>query len=284
MTAAATLRVGETAAKLSSMRRNGLGAAALLAVVTALGPGTLRAAEERVIYYQDDRLTVRLERVPLADVLAELSRKSGAQIRGELRNPGEVSASFERIPLSEGLSRLLGEQNFALIYADGGRLRAVKLLGAAGPPGANPMPAFAVSSTTVPTTGSTALVAALQRHPPLPISGRLAEVLGSPTASFQTLFDTAMRHEDPGVRAEALRVALNGLEGDGELRSSAIATLNGFDDSALGTLVQGLAGERAEEFAMHVATQARASELRVKASTVLQRLHEQAAARQPPGG
>jgi hypothetical protein len=34
---------------------------------------------------------------------------------------------------------------------------------------------------------------------------------------------------------------------------------------------------------MHVATQARASELRVKASTILQQLHEQAAARQIPG-
>jgi hypothetical protein len=44
------------------------------------------------------------------------------------------------------------------------------------------------------------------------------------------------------------------------------------DDGQLGEFVRGMAGERAEEFMMHVATQSHASELRIKASSVLQQI------------
>ena len=43
--------------------------------------------------------------------------------------PYDVSAEFESVPVAEGLYRLLGNQNFALIYGEDGNLKAVQLLG-----------------------------------------------------------------------------------------------------------------------------------------------------------
>jgi len=48
--------------------------------------------------------------------------------------------------------------------------------------------------------------------------------------------------------------------------------LDTVDDGALHTLLDNVAGEHAEEIAMQILTQARANELRVKASSILQRL------------
>src|SRR5207253_10748018 len=90
-------------------------------------------------------LTVRLSGVQNSDILAELARQSGAEIRGQVREPREVTADFESVPLPEALARLLGEQNFALVYGKGGRLKAVRLLGAdqvaAGAPTTTTLPA-----------------------------------------------------------------------------------------------------------------------------------------------
>src|SRR2546425_10340809 len=91
-----------------------------------------RAAEDApapLIRYSNDALTVRLSGVPNSEVLEELARQSDAEIRGQLREPREVTADFDSVPLPEALARLLGEQNFALVYGKGGRLKAVRLLG-----------------------------------------------------------------------------------------------------------------------------------------------------------
>src|SRR5439155_6626544 len=79
--------------------------------------------------YRQDALTVHRVKAPLAWVLQEIGRQTRAAIKGELREQREVSADFEASPLPEALHRLLGDQNFTLVYGNGGRLRAVKLLG-----------------------------------------------------------------------------------------------------------------------------------------------------------
>jgi hypothetical protein len=64
--------------------------------------------------------------VPITDVLNELERQTGASVRGSLLDPREVTAEFRDVPLSQALARLLGDQNFALVYGEGGRLRTLK--------------------------------------------------------------------------------------------------------------------------------------------------------------
>jgi len=246
------------------MRR--LTRAALLLALAA----PLATADERVIQYANDTLTVRLAKAPLSEVLDEIVRQSGAEVRGTLRSPHDISAEFDAVPLPEALHRLLGDQNFALVYGTGGRLRTVKLLGAQGAPGATPF--AATPPPTVPPPNTVDLGRMIANHAPVPVGGRLAEVVGGPSAPLTQLFDLGLRHDDAQVRSEALRAVVSTLDLDPNLRQAVIGQLNTMDDGALSAMLRSAAGDHAEEFAMHVLSQARASDVRVKASMVLQRL------------
>src|SRR5438093_5777284 len=128
-------------------RRCMIGAGIVVATML-LGRHT-RAAEEapaELIQYSNDALTVRLTSMPVSDILQELARQSGAEIRGDVREAREVTADFQSVPLPEALARLLGEQDFALVYGKGGRLKAVRLLGGSR----------AGASTTVPPAAAVA--------------------------------------------------------------------------------------------------------------------------------
>src|SRR2546428_400545 len=107
-----------------------VGRAALVVAGTVLSAGPLAAGEPTcVVAYDDDRLTVHAEGVPLTDVVQEISRQSGADIVGAVRKPRDVSQDVDRVPLVDALVRLLGEQNFTLRYGPEGKLRTIDLLG-----------------------------------------------------------------------------------------------------------------------------------------------------------
>ena len=274
------LKPSSRAARLGAVWRGPVAALALLAgLAVTLAQGSEGDAE-RVVRYTNDQLTVRLARAPVGEVLDEIGRASGAEIRGQ-PNPREVSAAFEDVPLPDALHRLLGNQNFTLKYGEKGRLVAIDLLGGPATAPASITPAGArPSSTTMPTPPQN-LQEALRRHPPVPVTGALATALGTNAASVDQLLNTVLHHDDAGVRQEALRATLNAVESDAALRGSLLATVNTIDDAALGASLRGIAGDRAEELMAQVATQARASELRVKASSVLQQLRAQASAAHP---
>jgi len=252
-----------------------LAASRLTAVVVLLGATVATAVTDpgsgRLVEYAKDTLTVRLDKVALADVLADIGQQSGAEIRGTLREPREVTAEFKSVPLSEALSRLLGDQNFALVYGKEGRLRAVKLLGGPQEGGVSIAPPAPAPVAINPPSDVRELLA---NHPPIPVHGRLAQVLGSDSATLQQLMELGLHSDDATVRAEALRSGVQTLEGEPVLRQAVIGMLNSFDDAALGTLLRGAAGDHAEEVAMQVLTQSRAPEVRVKASSVLQKLRQ----------
>ncbi|HJQ85659.1 MAG TPA: hypothetical protein VKA21_16340 [Candidatus Binatia bacterium] len=258
-----------TAVKVSGMRSPRWRTAALVAC--GVGVLSVARAEERVIHYTQDALTVRLAKAPMTEVLDEVARQAGADVRGSLKNPGEVSAEFDEVALPEALHRLLGDQNFMLVYGTGGQLKAIRLLGGpAGPTtGATHV---ATTPTTLAPNAPVELTALIARHAPLPISGRLQEAVGAPTASIPQLIEMGVHHEDAAVRGEALRTLVSTLEIEPALRAAFVGQLNALDDVTLSSMLRGAAGERAEEVAMQILTQARASEIRVKASSVLQKL------------
>jgi len=63
------------------------------------------------------RLTVQLEDVSLPNLLEMVAQKTGARIL--LHGPADetVSMTFQKVPLEEGLRRLLGERNAAYFYS-----------------------------------------------------------------------------------------------------------------------------------------------------------------------
>lgn len=283
MRASCGLRVARTKVSLDAMMPRGVRlAAATLALATALVPRQCVADDTPalVIHYAGDTLTVRLSQVPLRDVLGEIGRQAGAEIRGGLLNPRDVSAEFDAVSLPEALHRLLGEQNFALVYGEGGRLRAVKLLG--GPLGPPPVsfatanaPPVTVPDTPAGTTG--ALLGLIAAHPPVPITGRLAAAIGAETATLQQILDTSLHTDDATVRSDGIRRTLALVEAEPDLRAALLGTVKGMDDSNLVGLLRAVSPGHAEEITVHIATQSRVSELRVKASSVLQQLRAQKA-------
>ena len=115
-------------------------------------------------------------------------------------------------------------------------------------------------------------ISLLERHPPVAVTGRLAEALGGNTATFRQLFEAAMQQQDAELRTEALHASLGAFDAEPDLRSSVLRALGGVDDATLGQVLRGIAGTRAEEIANQIATQSQAGELRSKALSVLQRL------------
>ena len=268
------LRVQHAVVKLFCMRltpARRLALAVLAAALAAPGARSDEGAPERVIHYEGDTLTVRLAGAPVTDVLDELGRQAGAEIRGQVRDPHEVSAEFEGVPLAEALHRLLGDQNFALVYGNEGRLKSVRLLG--GPQtaaAAAPIPAAAAPPAGQPSAPG--IVDAFAKHAPIAVAGHLGEALGGQQASLLQLFDLSVHHADPTVRAEAARIVIGTIDTDPSLRASVLAQLNAMDDAALGAFFRSMAGDNAQEVAMQIMTTARTSELRSKASAVLQQL------------
>src|SRR5438552_9193981 len=268
----ARLRVPRAVVKLFCMRltpARRLAVAVLAAALAAPGARSDEGAPERVIHYEGDRLTVHLAGAPVTDVLDELGRQAGAEIRGQVRDPREVSAEFEGVPLAEGLHRLLGDQNFALVYGNEGRLKSVRLLG--GPQTAVAAGAAAPPVSQPPAPG---IMDAFAKHAPIAVAGHLGEALGGQQASLLQLFDLSVHHADPTVRAEAARIVIGTIDTAPSLRASVLAQLNAMDDAALGALFRSMAGNNAQEVAMQIMTTARTSEFRSKASAVLQQLRQ----------
>lgn len=257
--------------------------AAIGALLCSGWPGFAALQTGDTIRYGDDKLTVRLHGATLDDVLTEVATVTGAQLRGRPKDSKPVVAEFDAVPVSEALHRLLGDQNFTLTYGKDGKLGSIRLHG--GP--ADPAAAKGLMAAAPPpppaaapgTPSATSIIGQLDEHAPLPISGRLSEILGSNTATFRQLFEVAARNEEAPMRTESMRVILNALEAEPELRNQLVTTIKAVDDATLAQFMRGTTGERAEEMLMHISALARGSELRVKASTVLQQLRTQG-----PGG
>src|SRR5256886_9561572 len=135
-------------------------AAIVLLAAAALRPSSAPAVAERsppIVTYRSDQLSVRLEKVPLEDVLAELGRVSGAEIRGAPREPRDLTAKFDDVPLPEALHRLLGDQNFMLKYGEADRLRMIELFGGPQEPrnASSTSPAAGAVGGASPAAGST---------------------------------------------------------------------------------------------------------------------------------
>ncbi len=80
--------------------------------------GDKAAAAHQMMNLQDGMLTAHVTGVPLPRVMSELSRLSGARIvwLGQ-RDNRPVSVDFTKLPLAEALPRLLGPNNFLLLYS-----------------------------------------------------------------------------------------------------------------------------------------------------------------------
>ena len=230
----------------------------------ALGLAVVAGAQEspppeRVIRYDKDLLTVHVVGAPVLDVLAEVGRQSGADIRGTARNGADITAQFDDVPLAQALVRVLGDQNFALIYGSGG-LRAIRLLGGTGE-------AVMIAGTPAQTKDVAPILEQRIR-----VDGPVADALHSPMATLRDLAVLWLQTDDQALRDQSATDGFRAMESEPELRNSLVDFTQSHSDAELAGILRQFAGARAEELAAFIVSQTRVTELHMKAASVLQLL------------
>jgi hypothetical protein len=226
--------------------------------VTALAlPHCVPAASaDPVLIYDEHALTVRLDGVPIDQVVELFARETGAEVRGEPADLRMVTKRFDAVPLPEALRRLLGAENFAMRYGEDGRLVAVELLGAPRPKSVDRKPrrpARPVAHRLLAT------------HTVVGLDRDLATAVGSPNAGLPRLLEVAIENDEVPIRRRATRKLVTVVEENARLRETALAMLRETDDRALIDLVSGEGPERAQEFFATVASDAADGYVRARA-------------------
>jgi hypothetical protein len=259
----------------------------VLALVVSLGvlagPVPFVRAEDgaqRVIEYKKDALTVKLDKVPLTEVLAEVGKQSGAEIRGDVLQPRDLTLQLDKVPLKEALERLLGDQNFTLTYAEDGALRAIQLKGGreAAPDKDKLKPKPGVKYTAHPgDDGETpplwrAVYGVFDDRGTVPVDGKLGMVIGGDAARWDVLANTAIGSEDPGVRREAVEAGMEAFEKDKDLEKAFADATSGASDADLAAFARATTYDRAEDFVRNIRNATQDPAIRERANAILREL------------
>ena len=237
---------------------------------TAAAPSAATGPETpgREIHLNGDRLTVRVTGVPLDDVLNAIADQSDAEIRGSVLTPRDITTDFENVPVQDGLHRILGDQNFLLTYRQDGTLRTLALMG--GPEEASPRTRVVKAGAGQPST----LAELMQRSVPVPPGSKLARFLGHDSATLQQLGDVVRGQDDVGLRMEAMRAGVGGIDSQQDLRDAVVKALQGTDDAAIQSAARGLSGDRARETVSQIATLSHTPEIRTRMLGVLRSMNQ----------
>ena len=248
------------------------------------------------LLYQDDRLTADVSGMSVHAVLMEIGRQSGARVRLEGVGDRQISGRFTRLPLEEALHRILGEENFTLVYgrapgagaAGPARLREIQVFGSGGSSVTSQRPHTPGEGQALVGVGEadpiaaaaggmmTQLARVLEKHGEiqLPPGGSLAASLGSEQASFQQLVGLAMGENNRQLRAEAAEVLAGVFDSDPDARALLSAPGDAaLDPEMVASFVRASGGPHAEEFLGDMAQHLKTPALRVKLNQIRARLH-----------
>jgi hypothetical protein len=232
----------------------------LALAVAALGATPIDATP--TVQYADGRITVDLRDADLAEVLAEITRQAGLDVRGTV-TAQRLSIRLEAVPLADALSRLLRGQSFVLTYDRARGLKGVRFLGSSTARWEVAVPEATASTPEGEHSGSQAA-----SNPPVPVKGLLADALGADVTDFATIMGVALMSGDARLRDDALRVGLGVLDAEPELRDDVLQRLDGLDDAFIADWLTEVARDHAEEVARQTARMARSRPLRRRAAAV----------------
>ena len=237
----------------------------LAAILPGHPAGAADAPPPKTIALKGDKLTVKVNAVPLDEVLQAVVAPSQGEIRGSLKQPHDVSIEFEDVPLQDGLGRLLGDQNFVLTFRENGSLRTLTLLGGAQEQSSE-------ARIVKPTAAHPAATDMMQRSVPVPAGSKLALFLGQPNATLQQLLDISLRQDDASLRVEALRAGVGAIDSEPDLKALVVKSLGDTDDHTLENVIRSVAQDRAREIVSQMAAITRTPELRIRSTQLLQHL------------
>lgn len=251
-------------------------ATALLVLAAASAARATPAPPAPHVVVRDGKVTARLERAPLAAALTAIAGQTGAELRGEILDPRTVTLELEAVPVDAALERLLGAQSFTLTYRHDGRLKRITLgrNGARGR-GTNPNAPAPPALSPEAQEATRRVGDYVKSNQTVPVGGRVADALGTDTAAFQQVLGTALKHEDPRVRAEARRTMVNALVADPEVHAALVAAIDGMPDETLVRTLRSVAGADAEQLARAFARYGRSPTLAHRMQRALAELRRQ---------
>jgi hypothetical protein len=252
-------------------------------------------AAAQPLRYEGDRLTGDVVDMSLHAMLMEIGRQSGARVRIEGVVDRDVSGRFPGLPLYEGLRRVLGGDNFTLVYARGSggdpgpaRLKEIQVFGGGDGPSvtnggradARTAPVARSGGAATPVAGGGGMMEELslllQKHSAIPLrpGSALAATLGGEQASFQDLLGFAIRENNGALRFEAAQVLANVFDSDPDARGMFGGRQGDADTEALASLVRASGSPFAEQFLAEVARNLRTPALRIKLTQIRAKLRE----------
>jgi hypothetical protein len=237
----------------------------LLAVIPL--PTSLRGETtgSDVVRYDAGRLTVHVEAMPLDRLIGEIVAVTHATVRGSV-TARQVSIDFKDLPLSDGLTRILGAESFMLTYAGDGTVRLIEILGS-GPAAVPTVHGITTPSPRPPLAAEEEQAQVLQRL--IIVSGPLADAIGGDQATIGRVLHSAIQERDPATRAAAREAVLGAITSDPAVEAAYFSTLRPVDDNTLAAILRATSAEGAEEWMAAVAARAPSAELRAKATAVL---------------
>lgn len=234
--------------------------AALAAILCLVS--NLAASQPLNVNYAGGKLSIVADKVALADVLREVSRRTGIQVLGaqELGHP--ISVNFSGVPVAQAFDTLLAGTNYALFgnFAPGPAMRRAKVVILTGNPVAPLEPPAAAAAggpaaaTLTQAQRNAARTGLMSQNPVEQDSGFRELAHASPKEILDALDDVLANGEglarlralqfldqdgriDPAASLAALRNALN--DSDPTLRDYAIQALGRREGSeAIDTLRQ----------------------------------------------
>lgn len=185
--------------KLLLARVRSWSAVVLAASALLSAPAYSTSTAQHQVEWKAKRLTVIAESVPLSDLLSEISRQTGLEVRGATGLNRIVSARFSDLPLGDAVARLLPGTSFAMMESpapDGAKHLTVIILGGS-PNGGEP-------------------AAAKDAAPAAPTS--------KPVTRLDRVYDRAEEGD-----WDALRKAASGSKGDPAAQNAALQLLANHD-------------------------------------------------------
>lgn len=171
---------------------------------------------------QDGLLTAQVSATPLPQVLNEMSRLSGARVvwLGQPDNR-QVSVTFSALPVAEAIQRILGANNFLLVYASTADKARLKELWVA----TRPSPTQTVTPLTLESAPITEGINVneddtelTQESAPMPEENTANEVEAELAKMLESQLDTALHGADRSSRIEAIGVLGGLVEQDPRIR------------------------------------------------------------------
>jgi hypothetical protein len=227
--------------------------------------------------YENDRITLRAMDVPIADIVDSLKRQSGADVRGTAPDRS-VSGVFDAVPLRLALERLLGEQSFTLRYGEDGRLKTIELKGGpvAGKPKKEEKPIAGPNLGAHDGKTPPHIVRVLDAlSGPVPLTGRLRDMAGTDKGGWDFVLSISSQHQDPTLRADAIRTAVHAIEQDAEMRDAMLAAFRDMDDTQLEEFVRMMArsvDDDPDEFVKEIVRYSHIGEVRSRAHGLVRQI------------